>query len=434
MRFVMTPVGSSGDVHPFIGVGRALAARGHDVVIATSATFEHLIRRAGLGFYPTASAEEFDAVSRHPDIWHPVRGLRIVLGEVTSRLRQGTDCLQALYEPGRTVLVGHTLSLSTRIFEELHGAPAATLHLAPSVFRSDHRQPAVSPGHTLSRWPIWVKRGVWLAVDRLLIDPMVAPALNRFRQEVGLPPVTRVFADYLHSPQRVIGLFPDWFGPPQPDWPSALRLTGFPLYDESDQSETPPALAAFLDGGSPPLLFTPGSANQSALPFFEAALDASARLGRRALLLTRYSDQLPAVLPPTAHHEPFAPLSRVLPRCAAIVHHGGIGTLAQGLAAGVPQLVMPMGFDQPDNATRLQDLGVGRWIVPRRFRGDTVAETLGALLRDPGTQTACRRWARALERSDGASRTGDLLEELGVGARRGPASVRPNTLRPSLPA
>jgi hypothetical protein len=187
MRFVMTPVGSSGDVHPFVGIGRTLKARGHDVVIATSATFEGVVHEAGLQFYPTASAEDFDAVSRNADIWHPRRGLRLVLGEVTARLQVAYDGLRELYEPGRTVLVGHALSLSTRVFEETHAVPASTMHLAPSLFRS------------------------------------------------------------------------------------------------------------------------------------------------------RY----------------------VLPHCAAIVHHGGVGTLAQGLAAGVPQLVMPMGFDQPDNATRSSALGVG---------------------------------------------------------------------------
>ncbi len=150
----------------------------------------------------------------------------------------------------------------------------------------------------------------------------------------------------------MIGLFPDWFGVPQSDWPAAVRLTGFPLYDDSGDTRLPASLERFLDDGPPPVLFTPGTANQAAAHFFRAALDATQRLGRRALLLTRYSGHLP-VLPPSAHHEPFVPLSHVLPRCAALVSHAGIGTLAQGLAAGVPQLTMPMGFDQPDNATRL---------------------------------------------------------------------------------
>ena len=362
----MTPVGSAGDVHPYIGIGRALRARGHDVVIVTAGAFKTACERAGLGFHETVSAEIFDIMSKHPDLWHSRKGLQFVMGTVTKYLRAGYERVAEVYQPGRTVLVGHALSFATRLFEEKHGVPSATLHLAPSIFRSDYQQPAFAPGRSLSGAPRWVKRTFWWAVDRFLVDPMVVPRLNEFRRDLGLPPVSRVLRHWIHSPQRVIALFPDWFGPPQPDWPPALRMAGFPQYDESDHQELAPGLLRFLDAGDPPIVFTPGSANQDAASFFRAAVDASARLERRALLLTRFTDHLPT-LPADVHHEGYAPLSTLLPRCAALVHHGGIGTLAQALAAGVPQLTMPMGFDQPDNTTRLLRLGVAGWVAPSRF-------------------------------------------------------------------
>jgi rhamnosyltransferase subunit B len=416
VRFLLTPVGSSGDVHPFIGIGRELRSRGHEVVVATAEPFGDAVRRAGLSFHATASNEEFDRISKDPDLWHPRRGLQVILRETAARLREGYACVERLYQPG-TVLVGHALSFFTRVFEETHGAPAATLDLAPSIYRSDHAQPAFAPGYDPSGWPVWLKRSVWWAVDRFMMDPHLVPPLNAWRRELGLPPVTRVFRDWVHSPRRVIGLFPEWFAPPQPDWPKALRLTGFPLYDEPEQAALPQSLAQFLDEGSAPILFTPGSANQSADRFFRAALDASARLGRRALLLTRYSRHLPP-LPPTAHHEPFVPLSQVLPRCAALVSHAGIGTLAQGLAAGVPQLTMPMGFDQPDNATRLHRLGVGTWVRPSTFDGERVAAALNRLLDNPQTKVRCDHWASQIRARDAIGETCDLLEELNVTSSR----------------
>jgi len=411
-RFVLTPVGSSGDVHPFVGLGRALCARGHDVIVVTGEPFEGLVRQAGLGFHQTHSTEEFDRISKDPDLWHPRRGLRVILSQVASVLQAGYERIKEVYEPGRTTLVGHALSFPTRIFEEKHGGPAATVHLAPSIFRSDHRQPAFALGLDLSGAPRWLKRGVWWALDRLLIDPPIVPALNQFRGEVGLPPVTRVMRDWVHSPRRVIGLFPDWFGPPQPDWPAALRLTGFPLYDESDQQRISPALQRFFDHGAAPIVFTPGSAHQAAGGFFRAAVDACERLGGRGLLLTRYAEQVPE-LPESVHHESYAPLSLVLPRCRALVHHGGIGTSSQGLAAGVPQLTMPMGFDQPDNATRLFRLGVARWVRPSRFAGQTVAAALEGLLDDPHVAAACAHWSNQVKANPAIDRTCDLLEELG---------------------
>jgi UDP:flavonoid glycosyltransferase YjiC (YdhE family) len=411
MKFVMTPVGSSGDVHPFIGLGRALRSRGHDVVIVTAGTFEQVVQGAGLEFRETISAQIFDVMSKHPDLWHSRRGLQFVLGTVADHLQLGYERLGEVYEPGRTVLVGHALSFGTRLFEEKHRVPAATLHLAPSIFRSDFEQPAYAPGRDLSSMPRWVKRTFWWAIDRFLLDPLIVPKLNAFRQERGLPPVSRVFRSWLHSPQRVIGLFPDWFAPPQPDWPPALRLTGFPQYDESDQQQLSPALLEFLDNGSPPIVFTPGSANQNAAAFFRGAVDAASRLNRRAVLLTRFTEHLPA-LPPSLHHEAYAPLSRLLPRCAALVHHGGIGTLAQALAAGVPQLTMPMGFDQPDNTTRLLRLGVARWVKPSEFDGERVAARLDALLTDPAVAASCAKYAALLRDRSALDRTCEMLEAL----------------------
>ena len=412
MRFVLTPVGSSGDVHPFVGIGRALRARGHDVVIMTGGPFEDLVRRAGLGFQGTFSTEEYEAATKNPDLWRPRRGMRLVMRLASSRLEFAYARLKEVWEPGRTVLVGHALSFATRLFEEKEGVPGATVHLAPSIFRSDFEQPAYAPGRTASRAPRWLKRAMWWTVDRLLLDPNISPPLNRFRKELGLPLVRRPFREWIHSPRRVIGLFPEWFASPQKDWPASLRLTGFPLYDESDQQGLAPKLQEFLDAGDAPIVFTPGTANQHAVSFFQAAVDATRRLGRRALLLSRYAKHIPP-LPLTVRHEAFVPLSLLLPRCAALVHHAGIGTSAQALAAGIPQLTMPMGFDQPDNTTRLYRLGVATWLLPSQFTGDRVAAKLDSLLSDPQVSAACRRWSQEIQADSALDRTCRLLEELG---------------------
>ncbi len=411
-HFLLTPVGSSGDVHPFVGIGRALRERGHDVTLLTAEPFRRICERAGLQFVATQSEEAFDRVTKHPDLWHSRHGLTLVLRTLASVMRGDYSRIAEANEPGRTVLIGHALSFATRVFEEVHGAPAATLHLAPSIFRSNYQQPAYIPGADSSRLPMWVKRSMWWLVDRWLIDPHVVPELNRWRRELGLRPVSRVFKEWMHSPRRVIGLFPRWFAEIQSDWPPQLRLTGFPLYDEPDEHALSPGLQAFLDGGPPPILFTPGSANRAASQFFAAALDATRRLGRRALFLTPYSEQLPAAPGIDAWHEPYVPFSHVLPRCAAIVHHGGIGTCAQGLAAGVPQLTMPLGFDQPDNTTRLWRLGVGRWVRPHLFRGERVAAELAVLLGDARVTERCGHWAQEMRRSDPVGETCAVLEAL----------------------
>ena len=415
MRVILTPVGSAGDVNPFVVVGRELRRRGHRVTLISPDVFADVVTNAGLEFASSGTREEYDRATANPDLWHPRKGLSVVMGLLTGQLRRTYAIIERAYEPHDTVLVGHALSLFTRVFEEAHQAAAVTLHLAPSIFRSQFRQPALPTGGDISNWPRWAKRLFWWGIDRFGVDPLIAPALNAWRAELGLPPVSRVFDSWLHSPQRVLGLFPEWFGEPQPDWPPQLRLTGFVLSDESCSpvqraTEAQSALDQFLADGDAPIVFTPGSANEHAAEFFQAAIGATARLGRRALLVTGYRGQLPASLPPHVHHASYASFATMFPRAAAVVHHGGIGTCAQGLAAGVPQLVMPIGFDQPDNAARLTRLGVAEVVPLSRFAAPRVADALGRLLSSAGVRTACDECRRRIRAHNGAVAACDEIE------------------------
>src|SRR5262249_56061237 len=111
--------------------------------------------------------------------------------------------------------------------------------------------------------------------------------------------------------------------------------------------------------------------------------------GRRGLLLPKCRGHLPAPLPPFVRHCEFAPFRQLLPLCAALVHHGGVGTVAKALAAGTPQLVLPFAFDQADNAARVQRLGVGDWLKPRQRSGAQIAKTLSRLMTPP-LRAPCR--------------------------------------------
>ena len=172
------------------------------------------------------------------------------------------------------------------------------------------------------------------------------------------------------------------------------------------------AVAAFLEGGEPPIVWTPGSAMRHGRSFFEVAIEACRRLDRRGLLLTRYPEQLPARLLDGICHADYVPLSQVLRRSAALVHHGGIGTLAQGLAAGVPQLVMPMAHDQPDNAIRLRRLGCGVAVKPSAFRAPAVTEALHSLLTSPDVARSCQQAAERIAADRPLDLACDIVERL----------------------
>jgi rhamnosyltransferase subunit B len=151
-----------------------------------------------------------------------------------------------------------------------------------------------------------------------------------------------------------------------------------------------PELETFLDEGGPPILFTAGSTNAQAARFFAVAADACRELGARGALATAFPNQLPPDLPNTIRHFSRVSFSRMFPRCRAVVHHGGIGTTAHALAAGTPQLVVPLSHDQPDNAARIARFGVGDSLNPEALNPRALAEKLRILTASKDVGRACR--------------------------------------------
>jgi UDP:flavonoid glycosyltransferase YjiC (YdhE family) len=155
--------------------------------------------------------------------------------------------------------------------------------------------------------------------------------------------------------------------------------------------------------------------------FFDASIEACVRLKRRGLLLTRHRDHLPDTLPPGVIHVHYAPFSQLLPRCAAVVHHGGIGSSAQSLASGIPQLVTPFAHDQPDNADRLRRLGVAAVIPCGRYKPSRIAPALQTLVDSPIVSQACRAVQSRFAGIDPLEKTCDVIEQLATPAAVGTA-------------
>ncbi len=373
-----------------------------------SPVFAERIAAAGLGFLPFGSAEQHERVLQQPDLWNPRRSFALMWREMQPQLEAAHAALVARIEPGRTVLVGGTLSWHVRLAQETHAVPALTVHLSPVCIFSA-LAPARLPGFIdLRGWPAGWVRTVHRWAERLAVDRVVAPGLDAIRRRLGLAPVRRVLSHWVHSPQGVACAWPADFAPAQADWPPLAVTTGFPRWPATPGQTLAPELEAFLAAGAAPVGFTPGSAMAHGRDFFRRALKASAALGQRALFITPYADQLPQPLPPWAHHVAYAPFDLLLPRLRALVHHGGIGTGAQALAAGLPQGLAPLAHDQFDNAGRWVRQGVGL-----RFGRRGWARTLHRLLNDAAIAKACRQQALQMEPAgDAPERIADRVQAL----------------------
>ena len=425
MNVLLFALGSHGDVHPFVGIGIRLRERGHHVAVATNEYFKPLVEHAQLEFIQCGTADEYTRLATDPELWHPTKSMKAVFGGTARYLRPMYEIARDFAQRDDAVIAASTLALGARIAQDKHGFPLASVHLSPSVFQSIHQPPKIPGLNLFSPWaPLPLMRALFTMIHAM-VDATIAPPVNELRRELDLPPVHQILK-YWHSPQRVIGLFPEWFGPKQPDWPAQLTLTGFPLYDEPDLSPISPQLERFLNEGLPPIAFTPGSAMWHGRKFFDASVDACVRLKRRGLLLTRHRDHLPPSLPTNVIHVHYAPFSQLLPRCAAFVHHGGIGSTAQAFAAGCPQLITPFAHDQPDNAARIVKLGCGATIKPSKYTGARAAAVLRELIDNQNVAAACRRVKSRFAGVDSIGQTCDLIEQLAPSSPRSrPAPAAP---------
>ena len=406
---ILVGLGSSGDVHPLLGIGEAMRLRGHECVVVSAPRFEASARSIGAGFAPLGTAEAYDAVYAHPDLWHPRRGLRVFFSYAAGLTGETADVVEELHRPGDTVVVSTFQCFGARVARELHGIPLATVLPNPVLLQSVHdpnRNPVGGPPPWLGRWAV----ALTYRIINGELSRHARRGINEARAARGLGPPLRDVVAWSRSPDLVLGLWPALFSAPQPDWPEQARTTGFVPYDGPEAREwaMPEQVAAHDDW----IVFTPGTQMTHGSEYFAAAARAAESLGAPTIFVTRSASVLPDGLPDNVMHLSYAPFSRLFPRAAAVVHHGGIGTAGRALEAGVPQLIVPSGFDQFDNAARVARGGWGRELDRERLDGHRLASVLEELIDDAETRRRCAHVRERLAAVDAVEETCGAIEGL----------------------
>lgn len=420
MRILISAAGSHGDVLPFIALGREFMARGYDVILYINPFFGAFAVDAGIQFVPISTVEEYSSLLGELSEGSPRKAFKRVARELAENCGLYYKAMEADVLAGRTIVIGNSLLFAPRLLQETHGVPCATVHLAPSVFRSNQRPARLVPNWINADSPTFVKRLAWRSLDKFFYDPNFTAPLNRLRASLGLPATECIFNSWIHQADCVLGLFPDWFAAPQPDWPKDVMLTGFPLYDQAGQVPLSPELEEFLSAGPPPVAFSAGTATSTANAFFETSVEACRIGGLRGILLSHFAEQIPRSLPEGVIHVDYVPFSTLLPKLGAFVHHGGIGATSQALRAGVPQLIRPVAYDQFDNSDRAVQLGVAREILPGRYTSRTVADTLKQLIADASLRQRCQEIAIHLKDCNAiATACNAILDRFAVAALTG---------------
>jgi len=414
-RILLATFGSLGDLHPCIALGLALKARGHVARIATSSDYRGAVTAVGLEFAPVAPAladlgTPQELARRLAD---PLRATRIMVADLLMpHLREAHQQLRTAAADAQ-LLISHPLTFMVQMVAAEQRKPWLSTVLAPASFLSRDDPPAILPINSLQ---IARRLGprmyeLLLASIRTTVRRWERP-LHDYRRELGLPATRQVMVmEGQFSPLGTLALFDAPLMRPQPDWPPHTRICGAPLFDGTvAEPGVLQELQEFLGAGTAPIVFALGS---SAVwlggEFWPAAVSAATQLGRRAILIAG-SANLPH-LPPAVRAFEYLPYSQVFPHACAVVHQAGIGTLAQALRAGQPQLITPVWFDQPDNAARAVKLGVARTLPFRRLTAARLVQQLRPLLADPTYARRAREVSATLGATDGAGVAAGWIEE-----------------------
>ncbi|WP_414940304.1 glycosyltransferase [Amycolatopsis sp. cmx-11-51] len=406
---VVVAPGSRGDVQPCIALGCGLALDGDRVRVLAAERFRALVTERGLDFAPLSAdpgdvlgsdgGREWTEGGRNPATF--LRGLRGALAPVLERLladvHKGSSGADLVLAPTLGFLGAH-LGASL-------GVPDVELHYQPSV-------PTRAFAHPLLPWSSRLgpggRRLSFHAVDTVAWQ-VLRPEVDRWREHsLGLP------AAGVRGPRRketpVLCGFSDAVVPRPKDWPARVHVTGYWFLDTPAAWRPDPRLRDFLASGPPPVYVGFGSMRPSeAERTFAAVRTALRRVGLRGLLGTDIElddDDLLAVQD--------VPHAWLFPRTAAVVHHGGAGTTAAALRAGVPALVCPVFSDQPFWGDRVSRLGAGPRPLPLR---EITADALTARLLELSGNLLFRRGAQfvaaRLRAEDGVARAREVLRDVG---------------------
>jgi len=345
VRFVFESVGTRGDVAPLLAVAGELRRRGFGATLLAPSAFSTDAHDLGVDFVPTTDQHLDQAgLGGFDDVYFPA--FQPVVDYFERARRSGQP----------SIVVNIDKTATSNLLCERDGLPGVRLHLAPFKLRS-----FVAPPWPYAAAALGPDRESYLrstlprffdACDR---HPELLAHINVRRRALGLRPATSATPDEPHLHEQAC-LFPKWYCPPPSDWPVRLKMLGFPL--PTPAGSLSEIVRSFLAAGEAPLVFTTGTGVYDVEAFFAHARECCALLGRRGLFL---SPHVPAPTAPQTSilQVDYAELGLVLRHSALLVHHGGIGTLARAVEAGIPQIISPLKYDQFDNAHRVEDLGLG---------------------------------------------------------------------------
>ena len=384
MRTVITNFGTAGDLRPFLALAVELERRGYGPVLAFPPQFQSQVEKLGLPF-----------ASVGPDLTGVQERTNRALASVT-----GPEAMTALFEPIAAAL--------PQAFDELHALAAnADLLICGAV------QPAGRMIHELTGVPfVSVQLAQFGGGGAAALREAGDRLINPFRRKLGLPALMHPLTTGANSPQLALFALSRHLLAKPRDWPAHYHVTGFFFLDEADRP-LDPKLELYLRTGDAPVLFCFGSMAADDPDRQTRVLVESARMaGCRAIIQTFGPRLEPQALDDGVFMAGYLPHEKLMPRVSLVVHHGGAGTTAAVLRAGVPSVFVPHGvlFDQYYFGILARELGVsGGSILLQDLTAERLGEAIALTRSTPTIRDGAARLSDKIRAERGVATAADLI-------------------------
>jgi sterol 3beta-glucosyltransferase len=417
VRIAIIAMGSRGDIQPYIALGKGLKAAGHLVRLITHQNFEGLVKSHELEFCPVQG--NVQEVVESPEIRRLLeQGNFLAINAYTAKIVRdisldwAQDGLVACQGMDTIVAGVGGLYLALSLAEKLN-IPFQQAYIFP--FTPTTAFPAILLPQSISRLGGTFNRLSHHLFRQIMWQGFQKADRSARKQVLNLPPAP-FWGPYnsrrLREYPTLYGFSSSVISPPS-DWKNT-QVTGYWFLDEAADWTPPADLVAFLEGGAPPVYIGFGSMGsrkpKETADLVLAALD---RTGQRGILQSGWGGLSQENLPDTVYMVDSVPHSWLFPRVAAVVHHGGAGTTAAGLRAGVPSIVIPFFGDQLFWGQRLEELGVGTAPIPRKqLTVELLAQAIHRVVTDPVMRQNAANLGVRIQTEDGVA---NAVEVIGKG-------------------
>ena len=387
-----------GDVIPFIRIGKELKNRKHKVTLITHCHFEEAARKSGIDFIPWDSPDEYDQLvemmknnktsdPKNRDYSFEGSSFRQKFENNTIRLREFNIVKKACKNPDTVLLCKNRSSIAAYLVAEKYKLPLATVFMNPFEVSSMLMYEKIEGRNDLNR-------------------------LNQLRETVGLNKVDS-WLQWESSAKMSVALWPEWYNHISIEWPSDVETVGFPLEfgKEAYKREVPKEFGEWLDNNPAPIVITGGTTKCINENFYKSTIDVCGDLGQPTVVLNKYKEFMPKSIPSNVVCYDYLPLDSFMSRTGLLIHHGGMGTLAGALTAGVPQLILPCYVDRPFNAEIVRELGVWDYLYPVNWNSEKMSTMINNL-QQAEVRNKCVYYKNKMKNNRGISIAADHVEAL----------------------